>query len=190
MLKSDHIATSLTSLRYLVLFFPLIPFDMSVVENARGHAMRAALIALMLTFGLPAGASVWDLDNFKLYDVKSIQVVLNDNAKGACWTNLKEVREYAEEKLRMQGAKINSDATTSLDLNTYAFRISVNSARLYKDGSGPCYGNVTTEIITYGFVNGSWHVLEAGSSKSIHPSFTNLNQAVIGAVSDFIAEFK
>jgi hypothetical protein len=48
MLKSDHIATSLTSLRYLALFFPLFPFDMSVVENARGHAMRAILTALML----------------------------------------------------------------------------------------------------------------------------------------------
>ena len=33
---------------YLALFFLLFPFDMSVVENARGHAMRAALIALML----------------------------------------------------------------------------------------------------------------------------------------------
>ncbi|MDB2424035.1 hypothetical protein N9X05_19110 [Paracoccaceae bacterium] len=56
MLKSDHIATSLTSLRYLALFFPLFPFDMSVVENARGHAMRAALIALLLMFGSQAGA--------------------------------------------------------------------------------------------------------------------------------------
>jgi hypothetical protein len=39
------------------LFFPLFPFDMSVVENARGHAMRAAVIALMLMIGSQAGAS-------------------------------------------------------------------------------------------------------------------------------------
>jgi hypothetical protein len=38
------------------LFFPLIPFDMSVVENARGHAMRAVIIALMLTVATQAGA--------------------------------------------------------------------------------------------------------------------------------------
>ena len=56
MLKSDHIATSLTSLRYLALFFPLFPFDMSVVENARGHAMRALLVALMLMFGSQVAA--------------------------------------------------------------------------------------------------------------------------------------
>ena len=31
----------------------------------------------------------------------SINVVLNDNASDACWTNLTESREYAEEKVLM-----------------------------------------------------------------------------------------
>jgi hypothetical protein len=43
------------------LFFSLFPFDMSVVENARGHAMRALLVALMLMFGSQAGAECGNL---------------------------------------------------------------------------------------------------------------------------------
>ena len=34
-------------------------------------------------------------------------MVIDDGAKGACWTNLKEVREYAEEKLRTLGVKVS-----------------------------------------------------------------------------------
>jgi len=39
------------------LFFALFPFDMSVVENARGHTMRAAIVALMLMIGSQAELS-------------------------------------------------------------------------------------------------------------------------------------
>ena len=65
--------------------------------------MRAAVVALMLMIGSPATATVYD-DKFDLKNVASIAVELVDNANGACWTNLKEAREYAEEKLRMRGA--------------------------------------------------------------------------------------
>ena len=55
MLKSDPIEALLTSLRYLALFFWSFTFDMSVIENGRGHAMRAAIIALMLMISSPVG---------------------------------------------------------------------------------------------------------------------------------------
>ena len=83
MLKSDHIATSLTSLRYLALFFPLFPFDMSVVENARGHAMRAALIALLLTVATQAGAecgNLCDKEWWKTATEADVQDVLDGGA--------------------------------------------------------------------------------------------------------------
>jgi hypothetical protein len=152
--------------------------------------MRAAIIALMLMIGSQAGADVWDPNNFKLEKVRSIEVVLNDNTKSACWTNLKEVREYAEEKLRIKGARIDNDAKTWSNFNTYTFIIQVNSTRLYMDGSGPCYGNVNAEIYTIGSVNGSMHILIPGSYNFIAASATNFNQTVIETVSAFIAEFK
>jgi hypothetical protein len=64
MLKSDPIAALLTSLQYLALFFPLIPFEMSVVENAGEHALRAALIARMLTVATQAGTECCNLCDF------------------------------------------------------------------------------------------------------------------------------
>jgi hypothetical protein len=51
-------------LQYLALFFPLIPFEMSVVENAAEHALRAALIARMLTVATQAGTECCNLCDF------------------------------------------------------------------------------------------------------------------------------
>lgn len=38
--------------------------------------------------------------------VRFIQVRLADDATGACWTNLQEVREYAEERLRIRNYQV------------------------------------------------------------------------------------
>ena len=65
MLKSDPIVALLTSLRYLVLFFPLFPFDRSVVEDARGHTIGAALTAILLTIASQAGAACGNLCDYK-----------------------------------------------------------------------------------------------------------------------------
>jgi hypothetical protein len=153
------------------------------------EAMRAAIIAMMLTFGSQAGADVFDTD-FKLRKLASIGVSLYDGATGACWTNLKEVREYAEEKLSMKGAKIDNEAYVSLEANRYNFDIEVIGERLYTDGTGPCYGNVILELYTVGHVNGSVHVISAGDLTHVRVTKVNLNRAVIEKVSQFIAEFK
>ncbi|MDA9822924.1 hypothetical protein N9C56_10495 [Paracoccaceae bacterium] len=152
--------------------------------------MRAILTALLLTIASQAGSAVWDPNNFDLKKLTSIKVVLEDGASGACWTNLKEVREYAEEKLRMKGVKINNDVTTSEEDYTYSFTITVNSERINNDGTGPCYGDVNAELYTFGFVNGSVHVIGAGKYDSIAFNSKNLNQTIIEVVRRFISEFK
>ena len=115
---------------------------------------------------------------------------LYDGATGACWTNLKEVREYAEEKLRMKGAKIDKEAYVSLEANRYNFEIEVIGERLYTNGTGPWYGNVILELYTVGHVNGSVHVISAGDLTHVRVTKVNLNRAVIEKVSQFIGEFK
>ena len=152
--------------------------------------MRAILTALMLTIASQAGAAVWDPNNFDLKKLTSITVALQDSASGACWTNLKEVREYAEEKLRMKGVKINNDVTIFEEDYTYKFTITVTSERIYKDDTGPCYGNVNAELYTFGLVNGNVHVMNAGSYNYIAVDNKNLNQTIIEAVRSFISEFK
>jgi hypothetical protein len=65
--------------------------------------MRTILItlALIATLSTQAGAAeIYDKDfNFK---GRSFNFYLHDGASGGCFTNLKELREYAEEKLRIK----------------------------------------------------------------------------------------
>jgi len=108
---------------YLKAWSITLIFLLHMIEIIK-NPMRAALLAMMLTFGSQAGADVFDTD-FKLRKLASIGVSLYDGATGACWTNLKEVREYAEEKLSMKGAKIDNEAYVSLEANRYNFDIEV-----------------------------------------------------------------
>ena len=153
--------------------------------------MRAALIALLLTIASQAGAGLWDPDNFRLGEVASVSVELNDEATNACWTNLREAREYAEEKLRMKKVKIdNNQISVSRERNTYQFMIEVHARRIRNDGTGPCVGSVNILVFTIGLVNGSIHVLSSGGMESLQLRPTNLNQAVIEAINNFTALLK
>ena len=103
---------------------------------------RLALTLLLIAPSWVGAETFFYDENLTLNDLKSlnINVELGDAAKGACWTNLKEVREYAEEKLRTFGLKVSDVEYMNADKNTYWFVISVNANRLNKDGSGPCLG--------------------------------------------------
>ena len=100
--------------------------------------LKSLALTLLLIAPSLAGAESFFLDeSLTLDDLKSldINVELGDGATGACWTNLKEVREYAEEKLRTVGLKVSDVEYMVAEKNTYWFVISVNANRLNKDGS-------------------------------------------------------
>jgi len=44
--------------------------------------------------------------NVNLKDLGAIKVVISDMATGGCWTNIKEVKDYADGKLEIAGAGI------------------------------------------------------------------------------------
>ena len=81
-------------------------------------------------------------DNITADYIKNLEVrvELLDRATGACWTNLKEVREYAEEKLRTFGVKVSQTEYSNPKANIYWLNIHVYAHRLYEDGTGPCFG--------------------------------------------------
>lgn len=62
-------------------------------------------VALIL-FLLGNDANAWCSPDANPASVGPIGVSLSDDATGACWTNLKEAREYAEEKLRIKGFNV------------------------------------------------------------------------------------
>ena len=43
----------------------------------------------------------------KLKDIGPMQVSMRDFASGGCWTNIKEVKDYAEDKLEIAGADLS-----------------------------------------------------------------------------------
>lgn len=72
--------------------------------------------AKAFTFGDPLTDGEW----LKEMGIKNVKIVIQDQVKDGCWTNLKEVREYAEEKLRIIGLKVidemNSDESYYVNL--------------------------------------------------------------------------
>ena len=149
----------------------------------------AALVLTAFILGNQASAEEFLYDNrITAEDLKSIQSVeikLVDNATGACWTNLKEVREYAEEKLRMKGIKVSSRKS---ELNairkTYQLIINVHSVRLWQDGSGPCIGSAEVDLYSWFNVNGWGHVAALGSLRTGLAHETNSNRRVVSLVGD------
>lgn len=95
----------------------------------------AAMIALgQAAHGEPLANSYLTVENFP-----QVRVLLGDEAKNGCWTNLSESRTYAEDKLREIGFDVVS-ADARADWLLY---IGVASSR---DG-GRCFGAVRTEAM-------------------------------------------
>lgn len=148
------------------------------------------LLCAIIAWSVPARSAVLDKD-FRLSQITSVKVVLMDQVTAACWTNLKEVREYAEEKLRMKGAKVDNEQEHSVILNnTYTFAIEVGGRRANKDNTGPCYGGVMISLYSYDIINNLFHKAVIGEIGTYGINHKNLNRYVIEAVSEFIAELE
>lgn len=149
------------------------------------------LLCAIMAWSVPARSEVYDKD-FRLSKVANVKVELIDGATGACWTNLKEVREYAEEKLRMKGAKVVSDRTYSAyaPLNTYTLEIGVFGQRLYKSNSGPCIASVLINLYTFSKINGLIHKSDMSNFGAYAAETENLNRGIIENISLFFADLK
>jgi hypothetical protein len=146
--------------------------------------MRTLMIALMMTLATQAGAEGRD----KSFNIsgKNFFVLLNDGAVGGCWTNLKEVREYSEEKLRMLRAVVGS----GWEKDGFVFEIFVNSERVINN-SNFCYGYVEVKVLDMKYwgppINRTALVSSYGSIVISDP---NLNNSVLDLVKKALDEFK
>ena len=105
--------------------------------------MRFIIFTIMLIyiFSMPARAEIFVVPEFQVSKAKSFQVKLADEATDGCWTNLREVREYAEEKIRNKGGFLISDPNAYAE---YVFAIEVLG---YRTG-GLCVGSIVIELRT------------------------------------------
>ena len=118
-----------------------------------------------------------------LRSIKSFYVSLNDFAVGGCWTNLREVREYAEEKLRTKGIKTTYDGTImDAEDKSYYLSISVTAQPVFKNKSGGCYGVVNINLEGWVIINGLNHLANLGDRTSIFLGPANGNAAILNIV--------
>ena len=112
--------------------------------------------------------------------VGTIHVYLEDGAIGGYWTNLREVREYAEEKLRIAGY-----STTSDDI-VFGQRLSIK-VTAYKS-NGQCVGSARAALVKPSYLAGFFGFYETGHHTILTNQNRNLNTEVISVVQELINE--
>ena len=136
----------------------------------------AVTVAVLLTTS--SAANAWYAASANPTSIGTITVVLVDNANEACWTNLREAREYAEEKLKIKGYNVVAEGGEG-----YSFEVSVNA---FRDGTGVCIGSYDVQIWAYNIRNGvsGGHEIGTFGSYGSHPD--NFNSWVIEVISNMI----
>jgi len=157
------------------------------------------VLRFALLFTLLAPSLAWADDGFffdplitkEYLESLEVNVSINDNATGACWTNLKEVREYAEEKLRTLGVKVSETKYMIAEENIYWFSIRVSASRVYQDGSGPCLGNYLISLEGWSDINGVDHlaILGAADVQPYIPNDKTFNRPIILGLEKVFASF-
>ena len=154
--------------------------------------MRQLMIIIVASFLMTADVHA---KNISLSGVQAVKVDLNDSAKGACWTSLKEVREYAEEKFRIKEIKVVEEYPKRNDRvvfekGMYLFKVIVDASRLYTDGSGPCIGFIQISFHTHTWINNVWHLAGLNSFTSRAKNKTNFNNYAIRGVQSLFDDFQ
>ena len=103
--------------------------------------MRFILISLLLIMPMKVIAEKYDEDA-TLRNIGPIYVHIQDNAKGGCWTNIKEVRDYVIGQVEARGGKTvpsSEDEGINVSVSVTSFRLSQSKA---------CVGNISVQFVT------------------------------------------
>ena len=142
--------------------------------------MRSFLMLLFTVFATQASANEMTIDDLR--NLKYIEVIIADDATDACWTNLRESREYAEEKLRSVGATLYNGEEKSHG-EYYALSLYVSSER--QENSQLCFGGIDIQLMTGSIINGFFHLaITPVSAKQSFMGVDNVNNAMIEAIQE------
>jgi hypothetical protein len=113
-------------------------------------------------------------------NVRFIQVRLADDATGACWTNLQEVREYAEERLRIRNYQV-VDNLELARVPDFWFWVGVGAQR---DPLDACDGAISVSVQSMAPVDEFYgkFVLFPEVTTVVSSAGENLNRRVLEAV--------
>jgi hypothetical protein len=142
------------------------------------NLMKLLAITAAVLFTTTNTANAWYSPGANSTSIGSITVKLYDNAENACWTNLREAREYAEEKLEIEGYNVLAEG------NEYKFNIEVMGSR----DRGSCFGYVQINVFVGNYSNGVYGVHTIGTQTGAILDPDNFNTYVIEMISRMVAE--
>lgn len=148
----------------------------------------ASLIAFVTLISTYINASEFkDLD----YASLDVTVSLNDGAEDGCWTNLKEVRDYAEGSLQNRGINILPPPYKGqVKQKIFELYISVLGGRIYEDGTGGCYGSLDVALRAPEIIDDVIYYAEYTSLTGvIFSPDTNLNRRVLDGLSEYFRDY-
>ena len=153
--------------------------------------MKKLLLILSFTLGLATTAFAQKIDqNVTFADVSPIYVSINDYASGGCWTNLKEVKTYASDKIELAGGKLVPTLEDVMGKGI-GFVIIVNANR--HSQLGVCHGSVsvTTETLaTAPQFPEVFGLLTLSVKRFSYLDAGNFNQHVLDTVKKALDEWK
>ena len=110
--------------------------------------MKLITLILSLTLGFATTAfSNSKFDNWTYSDLPPISVAVDDQATGGCWTNIGEVKTYAEDKLRMAGADVIETAGASGTLAPGAALLAIRVKTERNNAVGFCWGFMSMDLV-------------------------------------------
>jgi hypothetical protein len=104
-----------------------------------------AFVAAVAAPVLATTARAWVLEDVVAPEnMRGVEVVVQDEAVGGCWTNIGEAKTYAQDKLRELGYSIYVEDDRSEVGKQMDFDILVHSGR---GSDGTCYGGIWIRLL-------------------------------------------
>ena len=117
--------------------------------------------------------------------MSQITVIIDDNAIDGCWTNIGEVKRYAEDKLELAGFKVLKEKyERAVDDSHYIFNVVVNS----KTGAVTCFGDMQFSIFKFIQNNNMLGMFLVGFYSNNFTGAENANQYTLKLMGDFMKE--
>lgn len=146
--------------------------------------MKKLFITIMFVL-LGSQASAWVSKGFVPANVSQITVNIDDQASDGCWTNLGEVKRYAEDKLELVGFMVSRNKFEGfVDDREYILNVMVNAKR----GAVKCFGHIQFSIVKYIHNNNMDGIFAVGEYGSNFTGSDNTNQNTLRLMGDFMKE--
>ena len=143
---------------------------------------KLLLISLMFfaSQAFAADSKFYFDNNFRANDMRYVKILVNDQARGGCWTNSKELKKVIKQRFNDLNVKVLNKNTGGVMGDDYIFYVFVSAQRLKADGSGPCFGYMLLDLSTQTKINNRVHSAKAMEyTRALWATKTNLNEAVL-----------